>query len=543
MKGKGKTYFFLTLIFVLLSFSVLPQEEINSIKIEELISKAEDMLKSDPSRAIFYSNSAIVEAQKHNSAKHIAMAQATLGEAYMNQGDFDMGFETLMNSIENCPPDSLNLQAYIYVRLAGAYLKLKDINMAFNYIDKATDIYKSANDSLNLARCLNSKGLIYIQIPDNKEAEANFKEALAINRKIGNIDAVASNLNNLCLYEGNTPEKISMLREAITINTSLGKLWSLSENYNNLGTQYYYAQDYDKAFAALDTALRYAEQINAKELILDNYRYVSWVYAAKKDYLNAYEYFKRVYDTEQQMLAMHKMRQVELNLVQKRLKDKEQQMIMQEQAFQIRDLRRSVIIILLVIILLLGGASYMFYLYRHRKKILFLEQAQKFEAQEKELISLKLQQEENKTRATQKELEHSKNELINFSFFVSSRNNILANIQAKIKEGYKLTGEDAERHLRSVNAYISQFNARNTETEILIDKVNAEFIQKLSTLHPDLSRNEKQLASLLRIGLSTKEIASIIDSTPKTVNMARYRLRKHLNLDSDDSLTEYMQSI
>ena len=100
-----------------------------------------------------------------------------------------------------------------------------------------------------------------------------------------------------------------------------------------------------------------------------------------------------------------------------------------------------------------------------------------------------------------------------------------------------------DAHLRSINAYISQFNARNTETELLIDKVNARFIDKLSKLHPDLSKNEQRLASLLRIGLSTKEIASVIDSTPKTVNMARYRLRKHLNLETDESLTEYMKSI
>ena len=87
--------------------------------------------------------------------------------------------------------------------------------------------------------CYNARGLVYILVPDNVKAEENFKAALDINRELGERKLVAVNLNNLCLYEGNTQEKIVMLREAIAINDSLGTVWSLGENYNNLGTQYY----------------------------------------------------------------------------------------------------------------------------------------------------------------------------------------------------------------------------------------------------------------------------------------------------------------
>jgi len=540
--------FFAVVCFLLIlcfSFTSRAQEQTLSSKqhIDDLLSKADEMLKADPSRAIYYSNSAMVEAQKLNDNSLLAMALATLGEAYMNQGDFDMGFEALTNAMETCPVDSINLKAFIYLHLSGSYMKLRDVNQAFHYVDEALSIYKELNDSLYLARCYNSKGLVYIQVPDNKKAEENFKTALAINRKIGNYKAVAANLNNLCLYEGDTPEKIEMLHEAIHINDSLGAVWSLGENYNNLGTQYFYAKDYTKALEALATAIRYARQINAKEIISDNYRYSSWVYAGKQDYANAYHNLLRLYETEQELLTMNEMRQIELNVIQKRLRDQEQQMIMQEQAFEIQRLRLWGFIVILITIALLLGLSYMVFHYRHKKKIELLETKSRLENQEKELISLKLQQAENEANAVQKELEYSRHELTNFAFFVRSRNDMLTHIQSMIKEGYKLSGDHTERHLRSINAYISQFNAHNTETELLIDKINARFIDMLSQLHPDLSKNEQRLASLLRIGLSTKEIASVIDSTPKTVNMARYRLRKHLNLESDESLTEYMKNI
>ncbi|MDR1919952.1 MAG: tetratricopeptide repeat protein [Tannerellaceae bacterium] len=498
------------------------EEEVGEQRIEYLLSKAEEMLKINPTRAVYYANLAIVEAQKTDDKNHIAMGQAILGEAYMNQEDYDMGFEALTLAMEVCPPDSSRLQAYIYVHLSASYQKMRDLDKAFTYVDKAIDIYKALNDSLNLARCYNSRGLTYIHLPDNERAEENFKAALAINRSLGNVRAVSANLNNLCLYEGDTEEKISLLREAIAINDSLGNTWSLGENYNNLGTQYYYAHDYAQALEALQLAMEYARSENAQELICDNYRYSSWIYEAQKNYRLAYDNLLKLYRMEQELSVGDEMRQMELNITQKRLRVKEQAMLLQEQAFQIKSLRMQGYIVFLVAGAILLILLYIGFHYRHRKQLQILEARKKLDEQEKELIE---------------------QELTHLAFFIRSRNDMLAHIQAMVKEGYKLSGAEIERHLRSIHTYISQFNAQNTEIELLIDQVNAKFIDKLSQLHPDLSRNEQRLASLLRIGLSTKEIAAIISSTPKTVNMARYRLRKRLGLETDESLTAYMKSI
>lgn len=520
------------------------QDRAALVKIEEYIRKAEELLKTDPSKAVYYSNAAIADARKLKSGSLLAKAQATLGEAYMNQGDFDMGFTAITDALDNCPSDDRLLQAYIYVRLSGSYTKLRDLDRAFEYVDKAAAIYREANDLPNLAGCYNARGLVYILVPDNPKAEENFKAALAINRQLGAMKVVAANLNNLCLYESDHPgEKINWLYEAIAINDSLGAVWSLGENYNNLGTQYFYAKAYKKALAALDSAMQYARQIHAKELIVDNYRYASWVYAALRDYPKAYENLLNLYNLEQELLAKDEMRQIELNIIQKRLHTKEQEMILQKQAFQIKNLRLRNFIALLMTVAVLLLLFYVTIHFRQQKKIQQLEAAKMLDRQEKELIALKLQQAENEAIVSQQELDYNRQELTNFAFFVRSRNELLTRIQSMIKDGYKLSGTEMDAHLRNIHAYISQFNAKNTETEILIDKVNAQFIDKLSRIHPDLSKNEQRLASLLCIGLSTKEIASIIDSNPKTVNMARYRLRKRLNLETDESLSEYMKSI
>ncbi|MCD8178105.1 MAG: tetratricopeptide repeat protein [Tannerellaceae bacterium] len=491
--------------------------------------KAELMLKTDPSRSIYYANLALVEARKAGDQGLIAMGMATLGQAYMNQGDYDMAFETIYSAMEICPEENSLVLANIYVRLCGCYIYMKDFDKAFEYIDKAADMYDKAGDRENLAVCYNSRGLIYIQVPDNKKAEENLKIALQINRELGKHKQVAANLNNLCLYEGDTEEKIAMLYEAIHINDSLNVVWSLGENYNNLGVQYYYGKAYPKALQALETALVYAVPINAKEIINDNYLYKSWVYSAVGNYEEAYKNLLNLYDIEHEFSQTAELRQMEMNIIRKNIESKEQTLILQQQAFQIKRLRMQGYIAFLVVVVVTLFLIYTWYHFRQQKKIQQLETTRKIDEQEKELI--------------EKELNHNRNELTNFAFFVRSRNELLTNIQTMVRQGYKMKEDEREKHLRKINAYISQFNAKNTETEVLIDQISADFMERLSKLHPDLSRNEKRLASLLKIDLTTKEIASIIDSTPKTVNMARYRLRKRMNLENDESLTEYIKSI
>ena len=97
--------------------------------------------------------------------------------------------------------------------------------------------------------------------------------------------------------------------------------------------------------------------------------------------------------------------------------------------------------------------------------------------------------------------------------------------------------------LKKLNSTISQFNRTNDEAEKMIDDLNSGFISKLSELYPDLSKSERRLASLLKIGMSSKEISLIMSMEPKSVDMARYRLRKKLGLSASDNLCEFLGKI
>ncbi|WP_181040011.1 helix-turn-helix and ligand-binding sensor domain-containing protein [Aureitalea marina] len=68
---------------------------------------------------------------------------------------------------------------------------------------------------------------------------------------------------------------------------------------------------------------------------------------------------------------------------------------------------------------------------------------------------------------------------------------------------------------------------------------DTNFFKKLKDKHPDLTPNDLRLCVYLRLNLSSKEIAPLLNISPRSVEIKRYRLRKKLNLDSKVNLNEY----
>lgn len=75
------------------------------------------------------------------------------------------------------------------------------------------------------------------------------------------------------------------------------------------------------------------------------------------------------------------------------------------------------------------------------------------------------------------------------------------------------------------------------------DQVHIDFHQRLIERFPDLTKNDVKLCSYLRMGLSTKEIASLMFVTVRAVEVSRSRLRKRLQLPKDVKLTIFIQNL
>jgi DNA-binding CsgD family transcriptional regulator len=81
------------------------------------------------------------------------------------------------------------------------------------------------------------------------------------------------------------------------------------------------------------------------------------------------------------------------------------------------------------------------------------------------------------------------------------------------------------------------------EFEVHFKEVHVDFYPNLQRRFPDLTLNERRLCAFLKLNLTTKEIGAITHQSSEAINMARFRLRRKLELEGDDDLVAFMGSI
>lgn len=536
----------LCLLLVCLLSAAAPLQAQDMQQAQKLIDQAQKYLYNNPKQASYYAAQASALFPEDEPSEVRAQAMILYCQAEQLLGNFDLSIKNLYDTQKYIHPTNKKQMAQLCSLMGRVYSKLGDYNKAIELNDKATSIFKSIGDSTSVAGCYNERGVMHHFMSEFTVAERFFQRALAINRAQRNLKEIATNLNNLCLYRGNTEEKLSFIQEAITINKNLDAQWSLGENYNNMGKQYYYDKQYSKALEALHKAYEYAHNIGARELICDNYEYSSMVYAAIGDYAQAYKYLDKRYHLGKELQSSNKLRNIEQEISYKRYQDQKYATEMQEQTYKIELLKRNLWLLGSVLILGIAFSIFLYKWYKRRKDLQLIEARYQLQLSEKEVAELRMHQQELELQNVNNALATSRQEATSFAVFLKSRNELLDKIREMVKEGYKMDAQAITPHLKKINAFISQSQSGDKTNSALltnIDDKSNEFQQRLVAIHPKLTQGEKYLATLLRVNLSTKEISMLTGTTPKTINMNRYRLRKSLNLSSEEDLTDYLQNI
>lgn len=163
---------------------------------------------------------------------------------------------------------------------------------------------------------------------------------------------------------------------------------------------------------------------------------------------------------------------------------------------------------------------------------------QKEVAQSKEaIISLKNQQ-------LEAQIVHKNSELAISTMHLVQRSELIQQIQERLNKVAKSTNDSiAAKELRKVNRLLKE----NTQLDDLwnqfayhFDQVHIDFLQKIQEKFPVLTANDQKLCAYLRMNLSTKEIAPLMNISIRGVEVARYRLRKKLSLGSTVNLNKFM---
>lgn len=128
---------------------------------------------------------------------------------------------------------------------------------------------------------------------------------------------------------------------------------------------------------------------------------------------------------------------------------------------------------------------------------------------------------------------------------------ILAQKNTKLKELaeqirlMEKQGEIARSESQILNDRIS--NELSTDDDwkyfkLRFDKVHPLFFASLKEAYPALSKTELRLCAYIRVGMSAKEIAQILSVRPETVNTSRYRIRRKMQLDPQESLEAILEN-
>ena len=175
------------------------------------------------------------------------------------------------------------------------------------------------------------------------------------------------------------------------------------------------------------------------------------------------------------------------------------------------------------------------------------EQEERFQAdtqeKEKEIIALRNQKLHYELRHKSQELANSTMNLIRKNEILLEMSHNLDKISSDIKNSNESSG--VLKRLLKMQDDIKKNIERDDnwkKFEANFDMVYENYLKRLSEQFPVLTVSDKKLCAYLKMGLSSKDIAPLLNMSFRSVEMSRYRLRKKLELHRDVNLTEYLQN-
>jgi len=139
----------------------------------------------------------------------------------------------------------------------------------------------------------------------------------------------------------------------------------------------------------------------------------------------------------------------------------------------------------------------------------------------------------------QNDLDHKENQLSTITLHMLQKNELLTEIKNAIDNQQPLSEQQL---VKMVNRHFEQDNIWN-DFDRYFESINKNFYTRLKQAHPEISANDLKICALIKLNLSIKEMATILNISPDSVKTSRYRLRKKMKLAADDNLTSFIMSV
>jgi ligand-binding sensor domain-containing protein len=171
-----------------------------------------------------------------------------------------------------------------------------------------------------------------------------------------------------------------------------------------------------------------------------------------------------------------------------------------------------------------------------QKRLLYINELERTKA-ETALMSLR-------TENLESEIQFKNSELASSAMHLVKKGELITKIKSELSQLAKRVDDtQAQTELKKMIKALSEDEQIDQEWDHFakhFDKVHSDFVVVLKNKHPEISPGELKLCAYLRMNLSSKEIAQLLNISVRGVEISRYRLRKKLNLAPGENLFDYL---
>lgn len=562
----------LALLLILLSATGQDQQKVDSLnavisKIKDveaqfpaLIQLSEILTDNKPELALEYVKQAY---ENSTNPAHKLDASIRLAEMYNNRIEYEIAMEYTLKSIKYATEleDKKSIaSAYRILGLINMYIG--EYEESSEYLFYSLKLYEEEESINGKARVLSNIGTLYF-INENYDKSLEYVvKSIELSEKIKDTVGISANLNNLAACYASLEMYDNVLKyihQAISLNKKSGLNVQIGINYQNLGEFYNDIKSYDSAFfyfrKAENTylaeesytylpnlyidlseyyrniqnkefqtkyslmAFELAEKYNLKKSKLVSAGLLYDIYLSNEDYENACHYGAIQYELKYNLRLMESLVKLSQLEFQYHYDKKE---VDRKNTQQKRDLIiffTLIILVLFSIVLLLLFASQ-----KNKVKNSRLEQQRLLD-----------------------EVEFKNKELTTNVMGLIKKNEILAEISDKlIQITHKTVQKETKNEIYKLSREIEQTMDSKIweEFEKRFSLVHNKFYSKLVDKYPNLTPNELKLCAFLRLNLTSKDICELTGQQLSAIEVARYRLRKKLNIsNSQVNLVTFLSQI
>ena len=456
----------------------------------------------------------------------------TLGNAYNYLSDYDQALINYLDAAKNAEKiEKNNSLMVIYSNIGTVYNALKNVKFAISYYNKALKIARQEKNLYQTATSYINLSEVYYENSKIDSAYYFIQKSIPLLSKLKNNVVLSTSyiqLAQIYAQQKRFEKATETFQKAYSVLQQSKYERGYIFYYSSLGSFYKSNKHIEQSIISYKKALQLAKKYGEKLLEKDIAISLSTIYADKKDYQSVY-YYTQISNAIKDSLYSEKMAH-RIALLQSNFEIEKNKIIIDKlQQKNIFDNKIKKLLFIIIILLLLSSII-VIYGYRQKRK--------------KNQIKHKLLQLNNEK--IKNELDFINKQMITQTLMILKKNKMLNSLQETINMACKTSEKENREQLYKIKKQIKQNLKSEKDWDLFkkyFEQINTNFYNHLSKINPNLTPNDYKMAALIKLNLSIKEVATLLNLSVQSIKGARYRLRKKLHLDREDNLAAFIAKI